>query len=199
MIAGDAQGMEGSHGKPGDRAVCAIGKDTVFAFDQGHAVSRQQMVIVAGEEIAGIFVIDVVHAGHDNDHFTAFAVRNEVVKDIVDLPLPDPAGFVLAAAVVQVQHRIAPVRIFTVRCRGIDPDVVHIPGFGGAVDFHVDGAMGHIAIQVILNVAVVTNTIPNTGITLPFISYGGTSVLFLLSEMGLVLAVSRWQSEKKCI
>ena len=56
--------------------------------------------------------------------------------------------------------------------------------------------MGHIAIQVILNVAVVTNTIPNTGITLPFISYGGTSVLFLLSEMGLVLAVSRWQSEK---
>ena len=61
------------------------------------------------------------------------------------------------------------------------------------------GAMGHIAIQVILNVAVVTNTIPNTGITLPFISYGGTSVLFLLSEMGLVLAVSRWQSEKKCI
>lgn len=55
------------------------------------------------------------------------------------------------------------------------------------------GVMGHIAIQVILNVAVVTNTIPNTGITLPFISYGGTSVLFLLSEMGLALSVSRWQ------
>ena len=55
------------------------------------------------------------------------------------------------------------------------------------------GVMGHIAIQVMLNVAVVTNTIPNTGITLPFISYGGTSVLFLLSEMGLVLSVSRWQ------
>lgn len=53
------------------------------------------------------------------------------------------------------------------------------------------GVMGHMAIQVILNVAVVTNTIPNTGITLPFISYGGTSVLFLLSEMGLVLSVSR--------
>ncbi len=52
------------------------------------------------------------------------------------------------------------------------------------------GVMGHIAIQVILNIAVVTNTIPNTGITLPFISYGGTSVLFLLAEMGLVLSVS---------
>lgn len=52
------------------------------------------------------------------------------------------------------------------------------------------GIMGHMAIQVILNIAVVTNTIPNTGITLPFISYGGTSVVFLLAEMGLALSVS---------
>ena len=50
------------------------------------------------------------------------------------------------------------------------------------------GIMGHIAVQVILNIAVVTNTIPNTGITLPFISYGGTSVVFLLAEMGLALS-----------
>lgn len=55
----------------------------------------------------------------------------------------------------------------------------------------VVGVMAHIAIQVILNIAVVTNTIPNTGISLPFISYGGTSILFLLSEMGLALSVSR--------
>ncbi len=53
------------------------------------------------------------------------------------------------------------------------------------------GVMGHIATQVILNIAVVTNTIPNTGISLPFISYGGTSVVFLLGEMGIVLNVSR--------
>lgn len=53
------------------------------------------------------------------------------------------------------------------------------------------GILGHIAIQVMLNIAVVTNTIPNTGITLPFISYGGTSVMFLLAEMGLALSVSR--------
>lgn len=55
----------------------------------------------------------------------------------------------------------------------------------------VVGVMGHIAIQVILNIAVVTNTIPNTGISLPFISYGGSSVLFLLIEMGLVLSVGK--------
>ena len=52
------------------------------------------------------------------------------------------------------------------------------------------GAMAHMMIQVILNIAVVTNTIPNTGITLPFVSYGGTSALFLLVEMGMVLSVS---------
>lgn len=55
----------------------------------------------------------------------------------------------------------------------------------------VVGIMAHISIQVVLNIAVVTNTIPNTGISLPFISYGGTSILFLLSEMGLALSVSR--------
>lgn len=55
----------------------------------------------------------------------------------------------------------------------------------------VVGIMSHIAIQVILNIAVVTNSIPNTGITLPFISYGGTSALFLLTEMGIALSVSR--------
>jgi cell division protein FtsW len=55
----------------------------------------------------------------------------------------------------------------------------------------VVGVMAHIAVQVILNVAVVTNTVPNTGVTLPFISYGGTSVVFLLMEMGLVLSVAR--------
>ena len=54
----------------------------------------------------------------------------------------------------------------------------------------VTGVLAHIAIQVVLNIAVVTNVIPNTGITLPFISYGGTSVLFLMVEMGMVLSVS---------
>ena len=59
------------------------------------------------------------------------------------------------------------------------------------------GAMAHMMIQVILNIAVVTNTIPNTGITLPFISYGGTSVVFLLLEMGLVLSVSGYSGRNQ--
>ena len=53
------------------------------------------------------------------------------------------------------------------------------------------GIFIHIALQVVLNIAVVTNAIPTTGITLPFISYGGTSVVFLMSEMALALSVSK--------
>ncbi|MBC5687558.1 cell division protein FtsW [Mediterraneibacter sp. NSJ-55] len=53
------------------------------------------------------------------------------------------------------------------------------------------GIFVHIALQVILNIAVVTNLIPTTGITLPFISYGGTSILFLMTEMGIALGISR--------
>lgn len=53
------------------------------------------------------------------------------------------------------------------------------------------GIFAHISLQVILNIAVVTNMMPTTGVTLPFISYGGTSVLFLMTEMGIVLGISR--------
>lgn len=59
------------------------------------------------------------------------------------------------------------------------------------------GAIAHIGIQVFINIGVVTNTIPNTGIPLPFISYGGSSLCILLVEMGLVLSVSRYMRIKK--
>ncbi len=62
------------------------------------------------------------------------------------------------------------------------------PDFSGMMI--VSGVMAHISIQVLLNIAVVTNTIPNTGISLPFISYGGSSIMFLMIEMGIVLNVS---------
>ena len=55
----------------------------------------------------------------------------------------------------------------------------------------VIGIFAHIASQVILNIAVVLNLIPTTGITLPFVSYGGTSVFLRMAEMAIALSVSR--------
>ena len=59
------------------------------------------------------------------------------------------------------------------------------------------GLTAQVGLQVILNIAVVTNTIPNTGISLPFFSYGGTSLLMLLAQMGVVLSISRTANIEK--
>lgn len=61
----------------------------------------------------------------------------------------------------------------------------------------VVGIVSKVAIQAVLNMAVVTNTIPNTGISLPFFSYGGSSLVMLLIEMGIVLAISRYSYQDK--
>ena len=58
----------------------------------------------------------------------------------------------------------------------------------------VSGVTAHIALQSVLNIAVVTNTIPNTGVSLPFISSGGSSALCLLFEIALVLCVTKYQN-----
>ncbi len=61
------------------------------------------------------------------------------------------------------------------------------------------GLTFQVGLQMTLNILVVTNTIPNTGISLPFFSYGGTSLVILLTEMGMVLSVSRACSVKKTL
>ena len=83
---------------------------------------------------------------------------------------------------------IAVILLFVLLCWRFMVIANNAPDLFGAL--LLVGVMGHIAIQVILNIAVVSNSIPNTGITLPFISYGGTSILFLMAEMGIVLSVS---------
>jgi cell division protein FtsW len=61
----------------------------------------------------------------------------------------------------------------------------------------VTGLVAKVAIQALLNIAVVTTTIPTTGIALPFFSYGGTALIMQLAEMGIVLSVSRYSSQEK--
>lgn len=78
-------------------------------------------------------------------------------------------------------------RLFTIAINA--PDL-----FGGLI---AAGVFAHIAVQVLINIAVVTNSIPATGIPLPFISYGGSSLTVLLVEMGLVLSVSNRISQER--
>ena len=59
------------------------------------------------------------------------------------------------------------------------------------------GGFSHIALQVILNLLVVTGLFPTTGVTLPFFSYGGTATVFLLMEIGLVLNVNKYSVKKR--
>lgn len=59
------------------------------------------------------------------------------------------------------------------------------------------GLTFQVGLQAILNIMVVTNTLPNTGISLPFFSYGGTSLVLLLAQMGIVLSISRDSSIQK--
>ena len=61
----------------------------------------------------------------------------------------------------------------------------------------VTGIVSKVALQAFLNIAVVTNTLPNTGISLPFFSYGGSSTVVLLAEMGIVLSISRYSRQEK--
>lgn len=84
------------------------------------------------------------------------------------------------AVVVIVMFLLIIWRIFTIAISA--PDL-----FGALLCV---GVLVHVSVQVIINIAVVTNFIPSTGIPLPFISYGGTSVSILLAEMGIVLSVS---------
>lgn len=59
------------------------------------------------------------------------------------------------------------------------------------------GLTSLLAVQVILNMAVVSNLLPSTGVALPFFSYGGTTLLMNLGEMGILLSISRWSSSAR--
>ena len=109
------------------------------------------------------------------------------VTTLVCLLLAYPVAYILGTS--RLKSRSVIIMLFVILCWRIMIIATNAPDlFGGMI---ATGVMVHIAVQVILNIAVVTNTIPNTGISLPFISYGGSSVMFLLAEIGMVISVSR--------
>lgn len=93
----------------------------------------------------------------------------------------------IGAMVVVILFALLVWRGFTIAMRASDK-------FGSLLAI---GLTFQVGLQAILNIFVVTNTIPNTGISLPFFSYGGTSLVLLLAEMGIVLSVSRSSSIDK--
>ena len=108
----------------------------------------------------------------------------EPQNDFIFSILCEELGFVGAALVLLL--------FFLLLWRGLVIAVRAPDKFGAllAVGFVVQ-----VCLQAVLNIAVVTNTIPNTGISLPFFSSGGTSLMMLLGEMGIVLSVSRQGSQ----
>jgi cell division protein FtsW len=117
--------------------------------------------------------------GLGNKHLFVPEPQNDFIFSIVCEEL----GFVGACAVVLL--------FVLLLWRGITI-AAHAPDRFGAL--LVVGFTVQVALQAVLNVAVVTNTIPNTGISLPFFSSGGTSLMMLLGEMGIVLSVSRGET-----
>lgn len=100
--------------------------------------------------------------------------QNDMIFSIICEELGIVGGFSVITMYVLLLWRIRDVTVYT-------KDY-----FGNLL---VTGVFCHIALQVVLNIAVVTNLIPNTGISLPFISYGGSSIIFTMGEIGLVLNV----------
>ena len=104
----------------------------------------------------------------------------EPQNDFIFSILCEELGFVGAAAILLL--------FLALFLRGMVIAVRARDKFGALL---VVGFVTQVILQAVLNIAVVTNTIPNTGISLPFFSSGGTSLLMLLGEMGIVLSVSR--------
>ena len=107
----------------------------------------------------------------------------EPQNDFIFSILCEELGFVGACAVILLFALLL--------WRGITL-AAHAPDRFGAL--LTVGFVVQVALQAVLNIAVVTNTIPNTGISLPFFSSGGTSLVMLLGEMGIVLSVSRGEA-----
>lgn len=111
---------------------------------------------------------------------------SEPQNDFIFSIVCEELGFVGAALIIILFGALV-VRGFMIAARCKDR-------FGSLL---VIGVVAQIGIQVIFNIMVVTDTFPNTGIALPFFSYGGTAMLMLLFEIGVVLSVSRKSNQQK--
>ena len=110
----------------------------------------------------------------------------EPQNDFIFAIVCEELGFV-GAAIIIILFALLVWRCFVIASKAKDK-------FGTML---VIGVVAQVGLQTILNIAVVTKSVPNTGIPLPFFSYGGSALLILLAEMGVVLNVSRHSNMEK--
>ncbi|MCC8097148.1 MAG: FtsW/RodA/SpoVE family cell cycle protein, partial [Eubacterium sp.] len=143
-----------------------------YAMDKGYQAVQSFYAIASG----GFLGLGLGHSRQKLGYIP------EAHNDIIFPILCEELGF-FGAAIVIILFMILIWRV--VRCAMLADSEFGILAAGGIIVM--------IGIQVIMNIAVVTNTMPNTGIPLPFISYGGTSLIVMLTAMGIVLNISKYQ------
>ena len=113
------------------------------------------------------------------------------------LYLPEPQNDYIFAIICEELGYIGAILIIAAFCMLIWRGVwIAYRAPGKFASCLVLGITIKVALQLILNIAVVTNILPATGITMPFFSYGGTALVILMAEMGIILSVSRYSYEK---
>ena len=174
-------------------AVGAAGLGAVLLLGKGFRISRIQMWLDVENHPGAFQIRQGLYAIASGGLFgkglgesmQKLGFIPEAYNDMIFSVICEELG-VVGAAVVIFAFLALFWRIVVIAC--------HAPDLFGTM--LCVGVMIQLAIQVIINIAVVTNTIPSTGIPLPLISYGGTSAVISMVEMGMVLGVSRQIKQK---
>ncbi len=160
----------------------ARGRLDMFFHPENYAITDKIWQTMQGLYAVGSGGLFGVGLGNSRQkHLYVSQPQNDFVFSIV----AEELGFVGAVAVITLFVLLI-WRGFVIALKA--PDT-----FSSLV---VIGLTSKVAIQALLNIAVVTNTIPNTGISLPFFSYGGTALLVQLVEMGIILSISRYSYQQ---
>ncbi|MEG0019649.1 MAG: putative peptidoglycan glycosyltransferase FtsW [Oscillospiraceae bacterium] len=145
---------------------------------QGKGYQSYQSLLAIGS--GGLFGLGLGNSRQKHLHLP------EPQNDFIFSVICEELGFIGGMIVISL--------FFALLVRGIYIATKAKDKFGAML---VVGIIGQITLQAFLNIAVATNTIPNTGISLPFFSEGGTSLMMLLAEIGIVLSVSRYSNTGK--
>ena len=187
----------GASAAGGDYTENEISMDVVCGYD-GHVKGGRylpvQVILTNGQETdsAGQIQIKTLESNNDiyqHDYPVEVPAGEKVEKHLF---LPEPHNDFIFSVICEELGLVGAVLVIGLFAllvwRGFVIGMRAKDKFGSMLAI---GLTSQIGVQALLNMAVVTNTMPNTGISLPFFSYGGTSLVMLLFQMGVVLAVSR--------